>query len=470
MTTHELHEQLVAGLPTRAVIADADIAAAYRHDQTPLLEAGTPSFVCFPATTDEVAHVLRVAAANRVAVVTRGAGSGLAGGANALDGCIVLVTTRMDRILRVDPVDQIAVVQPGVLNAALKAAAAAVGLWYPPDPASFEFSTLGGNIATNAGGLCCLKYGVTRDYVLGLTAVLADGSVLTTGRTTAKGVAGYDLTALLVGSEGTLAVITEATLRLRPARTRPSTVAAFFPDVEAAGRAVVATGQAGVVPSLLELVDQQTLAAVETWKRMDLDLGSAALLLAQSDAGGANTAAEIAAVVAACEQSGATFVADTDDDDEGEMFLAARRFAYPALERLGTTLLDDVVVPRSRIPELLTGIERIATCRGAVVGTFGHAGDGNFHPTVVYDASDAADRARALDTFDAIVALALDLGGTTTGEHGVGMLKRSHLGVELSPVAQAAHRAVKRAFDPEGILNPGKLLPVNAASSPERKS
>lgn len=456
MSSSTLLTALRAALPADAVITDLDVTEAYRRDQTPLLPAGRPAAVVFPRTTAEVQAVVALASTTRTALVTRGAGSGLAGGANALDGCIVLCTTRMDQILTIDPSDQFAVVQPGVINAELTAAVRAAGLDYPPDPASQGFSTIGGNVATNAGGLCCVKYGVTGDYVLGLEVVLADGSVLRTGRRTVKGVAGYDLTALFVGSEGILGVVTEVTVRLRPMPATPATVVGMFGSLAEAGAAIVALSAAGVVPSMLELMDRTTLRAVEHWQRMDLDLDAAAILLAQCD--GRDAASEAADIATAFELSGASYVAHTSDATEGDMLLAARRFAYPALERLGGTLLDDVAVPRSRIPDLVAGIEAIAAERGSTVGTFGHAGDGNLHPTIVFDRTDPEAAARATATFDAIVALALALGGTVTGEHGVGTLKRTHLAAELSPVNLALHHTLKSALDPEGILNPGKVI------------
>lgn len=453
--------ELAAGLPGNGLVSDPDVLDAYRRDQTPFLDAGRPLAACLPTTTAEVAHVLATSAAHGVPVVTRGAGSGLAGGANAIDGCIVLVTTRMDEIVRIDQGDQYAVVQPGVLNQTLKERCREVGLMYPPDPASAAFSTLGGNIATNAGGLCCVKYGVTRDYVLGLEVVLADGTVVRAGRRTPKGVAGYDLTALFVGSEGTLGVVTEATLRLRPLPSAtPSTGVALFSSLREAGNAVVGIARAGVVPSLLELMDRTTIMAVDAWQHMELDVEAAALLLVQSDQPGRHASEDVGTVARVCEEAGATFVATTDDVDEGEMLLAARRFAYPALERLGATLLDDVAVPRTRIPDLLDGIEGVAHRFGITIGTFGHAGDGNFHPTLVYDREDEAGAAGAVAAFDAIVELALALGGTVTGEHGVGLLKRRHLAMELSPGAASLHAAIKRALDPGSQLNPGKALPV----------
>ena len=444
-------DALASSLPADAVVTDPDVVESYRRDRSPWSSPGQPLALVLPRTTAEVSAVLRVASAHRVPVVPRGAGSGLSGGATAVDGCLVLSTARMDAILSVDADEQLAVVQPGVLTADVAAAAAAAGLWYPPDPASVEFCSIGGNVATNAGGLCCVKYGVTADYVLGLEVVLADGRVLRTGRRTVKGVAGYDLTRLFVGSEGTLGVVTEVTLRLRPARAAATTLVASFPTLAAAGAAVTAA-VAGSPPALLELMDRTTVRAVDDWKRLDLDRSAAALLFAQSDLGGAAGAAEIARLASAC--AGAD-VLTTDDPAEGAAILAARRLAYPALERLGPTLLDDVAVPRTRIPSLIATVESVAADTGLTIGTFGHAGDGNLHPTIVHDAATAE---RAAEAFDAILAAALALGGTVTGEHGVGRLKRAWLARELDPVALDAHRAVRTAFDPLGILNPGAVL------------
>jgi glycolate oxidase len=368
----------------------------------------------------------------------------------------VLSLTAMDRILEIDRASQLAVVEPGVINASLAQAARAQGLWYAPDPASWEFSTLGGNVATNAGGLCCVKYGVTRESVLGLEVVLADGEVLRTGARTVKRVAGYDLTRLFVGSEGTLGVITEITLRLRPTRAPSATLVAAFATLEAAGHAIAAI-VARVTPSLLELMDQRTLQAVEAWKPMGLPIDGAAMLFARSDAG-SDAAAEVATMAEACQAAGATLLATSGDAVEGEQLMAARRLAYPALERLGATLLDDVGVPLAQLPPLLSAIERIAAEQAVTIGTFGHAGDGNLHPTIVFDASDSAAVARARAAFAAIVRAALALGGTVSGEHGIGLLKRELLADELGAVGLRVQRAIKQALDPRGILNPGKIL------------
>ncbi|PTL80700.1 FAD-binding oxidoreductase [Vitiosangium sp. GDMCC 1.1324] len=453
----DLLRELAAVLPPEALVTDPDVLEAHRYDQAGWAQAGSPRVLVRPASTVEVQAVLRVASAHRVPVVARGAGSGLSGGANAVDGCIVLSLTRMNRILELDRRGLFAVVQPGVINGTLKAAATEQGLWYAPDPASWEFSTIGGNLATNAGGLCCVKYGVTGDAVLGLEAVLADGSVVRTGGRTVKNVAGYDLTRLFVGSEGTLGIITEATLKLRPRPPKATTLVASFPTLVGAGAAVTEI-MADTRPSLLELMDRTTVRAVEASMPMGLDVEAAALLLARSDAGGEQGVAECARMVAACEAAGATFVAHSSDEAEGELLLGARRFAFPALEKRGSTLLDDVGVPLSRIADLLAAVERIAEQRGVLIGTFGHAGDGNMHPTLVFDRNNPDEVARAKAAFDDILHVVLDMGGTITGEHGVGSLKRPFIARQLGPETHRLHHLIKAAVDPLGILNPGKLL------------
>jgi glycolate oxidase len=451
-TVTDVAQDLAARLPPGAVVTDHDVLQAYRRDQASWAGAGTPAALVRPASTAEVQTVLRFASAHRLPVVPRGAGSGLAGGANAVDGCLVLSLARMDRVVEIDAAAMCAVVQPGVINAALHSAVADHGLWYAPDPASRDFSTIGGNLATNAGGLCCVKYGVTRDSTLGLEVVLADGGVVRTGGRTVKNVAGYDLTGLFVGSEGTLGVITEAVLRLQPSPTPGTTVVAFFATLPAAGRAVVDI--CGVArPSLLELMDRTTLRAVEDWKHMGIDTSSAVLLLARTD--GPDADADATRIARACEAAGAREVLRSTDAEEAELLLAARRLAFPALERLGTVALDDIGVPIPEIPRLLAEIEEIAAAHRVQIGTFGHAGDGNMHPTIVYDPA-SLDRAKA--AFDGIVRAALDLGGTITGEHGVGLLKQPYLAAALGAEGVRVHRAIKHALDPLNILNPGKVV------------
>jgi glycolate oxidase len=402
-----------------------------------------------PRDTADVQATLRVASAHRVPIVPRGAGTGLSGGASAIDGGIVLSTERL-RALAVDAATMTATVGPGVLNAELKAAAAAEGLWYPPDPSSFEICSIGGNIATNAGGICCVKYGVTTDYVLGLEVVLADGVVVRLGGTTIKDVAGYDLKRLFVGSEGTLGVVTGATLRLRPAPPPVTTVAATFPSVVDAGRAVVEIVRTAR-PSALELMDGAAVAAVQRFRDVGFDPSVGAVLLAQSEA-------DEAGIALACRAAGAIDVAVTDDPDEGELLMGARRMVIPSVEKLGAVLIEDVGVPIPAIPTFLAGVADVAVRRATAIPVIGHAGDGNFHPLVSFDAADPDATARAGTAFDEIMELGLALGGTITGEHGVGVLKARHLARQLGPDVLALSRRIKAALDPDGILNPGKWV------------
>jgi glycolate oxidase len=445
-------DALLAELPAESVVADPDVVDGYRFDRAKTIVPGTPVALVRAASTAEVAATLRVASRLGVGVVTRGAGTGLSGGSAAVDGCITLSTERM-RDVRIDADAMVAVVQPGALNVEVKAAARAEGLWYPPDPSSYEICSIGGNLATNAGGLCCVKYGVTTDYVLGLEVVLADGAVVRLGGRTIKDVAGLDLKRLFVGSEGTLGVITEATLRLRPTPPAPSTVVASFADPVHAGVAVAAT-MGSLRPSALELMDQAAVRAVEAVRPMGLDTAMGALLLGQSDAGD-DTAARMAGHA---EAAGATYVAVTDDPDEGELLMAARRMAIPCVERLGSVLIEDVGVPIPQIPALLAAVAAVADRHDTAIPVIGHAGDGNFHPLVTFDASDPEAVARAGVAFGAVMDAALDLGGTITGEHGVGSLKALHLATQLGPDVLGLSRRVKQALDPKGILNPGKWL------------
>ncbi len=449
--------RLREALPAEAVLTDPDVTASYAHDMASFCSAGSPAAVVLPRTVEDVQRVLRLATELRVPVVPQGARTGLSGAANAIDGCVVLSLLRMDRVLEIDPVNRIAVVEPGVVNADLSKAVAEHGLSYPPDPSSWEQCTIGGNIGTGSGGLCCVKYGVTAEYVLGLDVVLADGRLLSTGRRTAKGVAGYDLTRLFVGAEGTLGVVVRAVLALRPAPPRQLVLAAEFGSARAAGEAVARIMAAGHTPSLLELMDGTSVRAVNRLTRMGLPESTQALLLAAFDTPQASE--ELAAVGELCRESGATEVVPADDQAESELLLAARRATLPALEAVtGTTMIDDVCVPRDRLAELIDGVALIAERQALTIGVVAHAGDGNAHPTVCFDASDPDEAARARVSFDEIMALGLELGGTITGEHGVGVLKKDWLARELGPVGLELQRSVRRVFDPLGILNPGKVL------------
>ncbi|MCN9239239.1 FAD-binding protein [Streptomyces sp. RY43-2] len=455
--TGDLVSRLCDGLPAEAVLTDPDITASYANDMASFCAAGAPAVVVLPRTVEEVEHIMRTATALRVPVVPQGARTGLSGAANASDGCIVLSLTRMDRILEINPVDRIAVVEPGVVNATLSRAVSEHGLFYPPDPSSWETCTIGGNISTASGGLCCVKYGVTAEYVLGLDVVLADGRLLSTGRRTAKGVAGYDLTRLFVGAEGSLGIVVRATLALKPRPPQQLVLAAEFASAAAACEAVCRIMDGGHVPSLLELMDRTTVKAVNELTRMGLPETTEALLLAAFDT--ADPAADLAAVGALCEAAGATQVVPADDAAESELLLQARRLSLPALEATaGTTMIDDVCVPRSRLGEMIEGVERIAEKYRLTIGVCAHAGDGNTHPVVCFDAQDPDETRRARESFDEIMALGLELGGTITGEHGVGILKKEWLAREIGPVGVELQQAVKQVFDPLGILNPGKLF------------
>lgn len=449
-------ESLVSALPEGAVVTAPATLERYRHDWALDPDAGTPVAVVRPDSAEQVSEVVAWAARERVPVVPRGAGSGLSGGASAVDGGIVLSLERM-RAIEIDTAARVAVVEPGAFNAEVKQAAAAHGLWYPPDPSSYEICSIGGNIATNAGGLCCVKYGVTTDYVLGLDVVLADGTLITLGGKRIKDVAGLSLMKLFVGSEGTLGVITRALLRLVPAQSARSTLVATFPTIEGAARAVVAIGRT-MRPSMMELMDSAAVNAVEDYKPMGLDRTAGALLIVQSDAPGAACSEELQQMRSACEVAGAAEAFVTVDPEEGEMFVAARRAAFPAIEARGSLLLEDVGVPIPQLPDLMTGIAAIAEDHGVEIPVVAHAGDGNTHPNIVYDPTDADGSQRARDAFSDVMALAIRLGGTITGEHGVGRTKKAALPAQLGPDVMALTHRVKDALDPLGILNPGAIL------------
>jgi glycolate oxidase len=444
-------------LPAGCLQVDPGVLAAYAQDRASFEAPGSAAVLVVPRSTADVAATLEVASRHAAPVVARGGGSGLTGAANAIDGCILLSLHRMDRVLEIDTTNRLARVQPGVINAELKRQVAAHGLAYPPDPASFEISSIGGNVATNAGGLCCVKYGVTRDYVVGLEVVLASGEVVRTGRHTLKRTVGLDLTGLFVGSEGRLGVITEVTVRLIPAPGPPATAVASFDDLPGVGTAVSRVFAEGHQPSLMEVVDRVALGHVERAFRMGLDHDAACLLIIQTeDDDGGRSIGEIARI---CEESGATFVHHATDPDEGALLVEARRRVWSALERDGRMLLpEDVAVPRERLPELLAGITDIADRRDVDVATIGHAGDGNLHPIFLFDPGDPDELARAKSAFEDILDLSLRLGGTIAAEHGIGTLKRDHVAKELDPVQLAVQRRIKVALDPAGILNPGKTI------------
>jgi glycolate oxidase len=456
--------QPVTGLePLKAELGDIvriDSAALdeARADKSGHVAPTFPLAVVEARTIADVQSTMRFASEHRIPVVPRGAGTGLAGGAIGSDGEIVLSTLQMNRVLEVSLDDELAVVEPGVINADLNAALVDRGLWWAPDPASRAISTVGGNIATNAGGLLCVKYGVTREAVLGLKVVLADGRLLELGHRTVKGVTGYDLTALMIGSEGTLGVIVEATLRLRPLpKGVPVTVKAAFPTVEQAARASSVVSASGITPAIMELLDPGAVRNISA--HLNVDLGDGALLLAQTDGVGA---AEEAASIAAIMRSLGGEVEQTEDADEAKRLFDIRRAFHPSLQRLGTVLIEDVAVPRSALPAMFAAIERISAKYGIEIPTVAHAGDGNLHPNFVFDAPEVGGHVDVPDhvwaAADEMFLDCLRLGGTLTGEHGVGILKKRWLRDELGDDSYALQRQIKQVFDPGNILNPGKVF------------
>ena len=450
-------------IPADRIVVDPAVIDGLSADQAQWAAVGRADVVVRARSETEVAAAVRIAAGLSVPIVTRGAGTGLSGGANAVDGCLILDLSRMNAIVEIDPENLICVVQPGVVNNDLKAVLAEQGLWYPPDPASAPWSTIGGNVATNAGGLCCLKYGVTRDYVLGLRAVVGGpagyGTAVRLGRRTTKGVAGLDMVGLMVGSEGTLGVITEITLRVRPALTgTPRTVVGAFGSLVDAGQGVALITRRGLTPSALELLDRTCLQAVEDWKHLGLEADAAALLLARVDTPGDAGEDEARLLTEAFEQAGALWATRSTDAIEAEALFEARRLAYPALERLGPVLTEDICVPRSKVPEMLAAIEAIAARNDVAIATIAHAGDGNLHPLMPAPVGDDAARIRAQLAFEQMLDAAIALGGTVTAEHGVGLLKMKGLERELDPASLLMQRAVKQALDPLAVFNPGKVF------------
>ena len=446
-------ESLIANLPAGVVVTDPATCENYRHDWSRDPGAGLPLAVVRPTDADQVQATVRWAAEHRVPITPRGAGTSLSGGSSAVEGGLVLSLERM-RAIEIDPVTRVAVVEPGAFNVEVKAAAARHGLWYPPDPSSYEICSIGGNIATNAGGLCCVKYGVTTDYVLGLDVVLADGTKIVLGGKRIKDVAGLPLLKLFVGSEGTLGIITRAILRLVPEQPPRATLVALFPDAAAAARAVVDLGRTS--SAVTGRADGQRrhqhrggLPSERAWTARP-----APCCWCSPTRPGRRASLEIDQAESACSTAGATEVFRTDDEDEGELFAAARRAVFPALERRGALMLEDVGAPVPALPDLLSGIAAIAARRQVDIPVVAHAGDGNTHPTIVFDPTDEAARKRAALAFTEIMALAISLGGTITGEHGIGRLKKELLPTQLGERVMDLHHQIKHVFDPKESSTP----------------
>ncbi|GAB12311.1 putative FAD-linked oxidase [Arthrobacter globiformis NBRC 12137] len=451
-------DELTSILGPGKVLRDEATLAVYAVDQAPVVDYRLPAAVVLAESIDDVQATVKACAARNVPLVPRGAGTGVSGGAHASDGCIVLGLERMNRILKINADDETAVVEPGVINADLNDAAAAHGLMFAPDPASFRISTIGGNVATNAGGLRCAKYGVTRDSVLALDVVLADGSLLHTGHQTFKGVAGYDLTGLFVGSEGTLGIVVGATVRLKYLPREVHTIAAFYPDFRQAAAGVLAVGKARVQPAIMELLDGGSLAQLDELHGSDLASRGAALLLVQTDGFGAAAEADVVRKVLAA--GGA--VVTTETSAEAEQLVELRRNSRGVEVDDEYRVGEDVAVPRSRLVDYVAALEALAEVHDVSLKVVAHAGDGNLHPTFwidrVNDVVDAGALRRLNTALDASIVAALEMGGTITGEHGVGQYKLRWLGLEQPEPLRQLQRRVKDLFDPSGILNPGKAI------------
>lgn len=448
---------LVAVFPEHQLTQDEERLAEYSVDKGPLegLVVALPVAVVHAESVEDVQQLMRLASEHQVPVVTRGAGTGVSGGANALPGGVVLSTTRMDRILQLNPEDGTAVVEPGVINADLNTAAAAHGLMYAPDPASYRTSTIGGNIATNAGGLRCAKYGVTRDSVLAVDVVLADGSLIRTGHQTIKGVVGYDLTGLFTGSEGTLGVIVGATVRLRPAPVQVLTLAAWLPDFPTAAAGVLQIGAARVTPAILEIMDRGTMAALDEAHGSTLSARGEAMLLVQTDGFGAAAEMEIIREVL----TGLGGILSAPDDAEAEALVELRRHARGDAVETQIRTGEDVAVPKSRLVDYVAELERMAVSHGVQLKVVAHAADGNLHPTfwiATAEASEAMPRLEA--ALDESIRVALDMGGTISGEHGIGSYKLRWMHWEQSGPVVEIQRQIKQLVDPQGILNPGRAI------------
>jgi glycolate oxidase len=452
-------KQLRAILGPGGVLTAPEDLAVYAYDGT--FADQRPDLVVLPVTTEQVSQVIALAASERIPVVTRGMGSGLAAGSVPFGGGLALATTRMNRIIEIDAGNGAALVQAGVVTADLQAAVEKIGLFYPPDPSSIRHSTIGGNIACNAGGPRCLKYGVTGDYVLGLTVVLPDGRILKTGGKPIKDVVGYDLTALFTGSEGTLGVITEALLRLIPKPRFVRTALAEFPTLDDASRTVNAILSAGIVPVALEFMDETAIACIEEAMHLGLPLDVEAMLILETD--GSNQAAvleEIETAARICSENGARRVKVAGDEAERAALWRARRSVSPSLARKAPNKLgEDITVPRTAIPEAIRRIKAVSARHGLPVVVFGHAGDGNLHPNILFDRRDPAQWATVEQMVEAIFDISLALGGTLSGEHGVGALKRPYMEKALGSLSIEIQRRIKGALDPLGIMNPGKVFP-----------
>ncbi|MDK8182420.1 FAD-linked oxidase C-terminal domain-containing protein [Paenibacillus sp. UMB4589-SE434] len=463
MIAAQVQQQLLQLLGPARCRFDQESLVTHSYDATPMLQA-LPDAVVYPETTEEVQCILRLANEYRIPIVPRGAASNLCGGTVPVSGGIVVVLTRMNKLLELDTDNLTATFQAGLNTKQFHREVEKKGLFYPPDPSSMVISTLGGNIMEGAGGLRGLKYGTTKDYVIGLEAVLPSGEVLRTGGKLYKDVAGYDLTKLLVGSEGTLAIVTEATVKLLPAPLVRQTMLVAYTDIYAAARSVSRIVGARIIPATLEFMDQPTIQVVEAYNHIGLPTDAQAVLLIEQDGQElASVRKDMEAIAAICAEEGADRIQTAADEQEAEQLMKARRSALSTLARIRpTTILEDATVPRSRIADMVLAINRIAEAHQINICTFGHAGDGNLHPTCTTDARDKEEIHRVEEAFAEIFEEAIRLGGTITGEHGVGMVKAPYLEWKVGEAGIELMKGIKQAFDPNGIMNPGKIFAKSA--------
>lgn len=455
-------------LALNPTLADADILTEqedlipYGFDGTATLKE-RPLAVVFPRSTEQVAAVVTWARQGKIPIVSRGNGTGLSGGSVPVAGGIVLCLNHLDRIIELDPANLTLRAQAGVVTQEIFTAADAAGLFYPPDPGSMKISTIGGNVAENSGGLRGLKYGVTRDYVLGMEVVLADGSICRLGTACVKDVAGYSLRDLFIGSEGTLGIVTEVLLKLLPRPAARSTLLATFSAMDEAAATVSAIIAAGIVPCTLEFLDRRTIRCVEDFAHVGLPTDAEAVLLIEADGHAAAVADDVVQIETLCREHQATTVRVAANAAEATRLATARRSAFSALARLRpTTILEDVTVPRSELAGMIRDVETIARQHDVQIATFGHFGDGNLHPTILTDERDTAEMHRVEAAITAIVEAALARGGTITGEHGVGLAKKPFLRRQLGDASYTLLQTIKRSLDPDGLLNPGKIFDLTA--------
>ncbi len=443
--------------PDQLLTSDEDLSV-YAFDGTAMLNQ-RPGCVVLPESTEEISRVLALANERGIAVVTRGSGTGLSGGSVPVEGGIVLCLVRLNRIVELDARNLVMVVEPGVLTQQIADEALAAGLFYPPDPGSIKISTIGGNVANNSGGLRGLKYGVTRDYIMALQVVLADGQVLNTGSKCVKDVAGFSLRDLFIGSEGCLGVLTQITLKLIPQPASKKTMLALFDSMTQAADTVSAIIENKIIPCTLEFLDKVTIACVEDYAKIGLPLDCEAVLLMEVDGHAAEVDEQAAQIMQLAEQGGAREVRLAQTAAEALQLASARRTAFSALARLApTVVLEDVTVPRSELARMVAHINEVGKRHDVRVGTFGHMGDGNLHPTFLCDERDKEQMQRVEQAMKEVFDFAIELGGTITGEHGVGLAKKPFLPAQLGPVGMEMLRRLKDSFDPKGILNPGKIF------------